>query len=166
MRLKLAVLLSALSATFGLTSAVAAPAAPSAPAASPVFCSGTSCDGRDATEMGCVADAIPLTGFVVKDDHVTQQPKGDLNYSPACRAVWGEYNTVNADDIHHVVLFVQPEYGGVERSVAKVVTGAGHWETKMAAWNNSVKFCATHSGYDPDATDTGYGGLNVCTRWR
>ncbi|WP_054049324.1 DUF2690 domain-containing protein [Alloactinosynnema sp. L-07] len=157
---------SATIASGSTTSGAAAPEILVGAAAGPVYCSGVTCEGRDAVEMGCVADARAITGFDVIDGTGTK-PLGDLNYSAACKAVWGEYQTTNAADRHYIVLFVQPEYGGVERPVTKVVTGAGHWQTAMASWNNSVKFCATSFGIDPDIDkSTKYDGLNVCTRWR
>lgn len=123
-------------------------------AAATPSCWGVTCEDQYAADMGCQDDAYVVASFQMTDPQASQPPEADLWYSPACHAGWGEYYTTDPQDSRVVVLYSEPEYGGVESGIDVTVFGAGDNRTTMLDWNNSLKFCA-----EP-------GGIDLCTRWR
>jgi hypothetical protein len=128
---------------------------PAQPASAAVGCTYTACEGHLATAEGCDADAYPIASALVNDPAVPVPPQLDLWYSPACRAVWGEYVTTDTSQFQHIYLTVQAQYGGVSTTpVDLTVDGQdGDYRTTMISWNNSIRFC-------------GGLGTSSCTGWR
>ncbi|TDC41350.1 hypothetical protein [Micromonospora sp. KC213] len=120
-----------------------------------------------AAQQGCQTGAYVVVGFTLKDQNVTKQTHGDLWYSPACRAMWGDFNVPELMYPITGQLWTQPEYGGVNRLAASTtLVDTGNWTTPMVDWQQSVKFCGSHKGgIDPDM-DLPSQGYNACTAWR
>ncbi|MEV6814673.1 hypothetical protein [Micromonospora sp. NPDC051296] len=119
-----------------------------------------------ANQQGCLDGAFAITGFTLRDPDVTQQSRGDLYYSPACKAMWGDFTVYETYSPLFPQLWTQPEYGGVNQLAASTTMyGPGNFTTAMVDWQQSVKFCASHNGVDPDM-DWDSQGYNACTGWR
>ncbi|GIJ07573.1 hypothetical protein Van01_07870 [Micromonospora andamanensis] len=139
---------------------------PAAPAAAAPGCVGAGCRGKMAAAQGCRDGAFAINGFTLVDPDVTQPPRGDLWYSPACKAMWGELNAPELFGFLYAQLWTQSEYGGVNDLADYFQMGsAGNYTTPMVDWQQSVKFCGSHKGTDPDM-DLPSGGFNACTLWR
>ncbi|WP_092378920.1 hypothetical protein [Micromonospora phaseoli] len=119
-----------------------------------------------AAAQGCTAGAFAINGFTLNDPDVGQPPRGDLWFSPACKAMWGELNAPELYGFLFAQLWTQPEYGGVNvQADFFQMSSAGNYTTPMVDWEQSVKFCGSHKGTDPDM-DLPSGGYNACTSWR
>jgi hypothetical protein len=137
---------------------VAAFQLPASPAAA-ADCGGGPCEGLDPKTTGCIndPDKYALGGFSFTDYRQTPVPPpygyGDFWYSPACHAVWGNYNTNDAGDSHQLALYKQAVYGGVEQAVVVIGShGPDEYFTTMVSWDSSVKFCGQNKTLgDPDA---------------
>ncbi|WP_157747121.1 hypothetical protein [Micromonospora echinofusca] len=159
MRASRAVLSILSSILIGLS--IVVPAAPAAAAS----CAGAGCNGKMAAAQGCTADAFVIVGFTLNDPDVSAQPHGDLWYSPTCRAMWADFNVPEASTLISAQLWTQPEYGGMNQLAASSNLSEGNWTSSMVDWQQSVKFCGSHKGTDPDM-DLPSGGYNACTAWR
>src|SRR4051794_12121858 len=142
---------------------------PTGPAAATPSCRGATCTGYLAADKGCVTGAFAIAGFQITDPTIADQPRGDLYYSPACQAAWGEYHTDPDLDGRMLTLYLQPMIGGVESAAYRINDIEDEKTiTTMISWmDHSVKFCA-FANYDPDLRSNN-GSLdlsNVCSRWR
>ncbi|MFG3553254.1 hypothetical protein ACGGAQ_02580 [Micromonospora sp. NPDC047557] len=137
-----------------LSPAISASAAPA--------CTRTGCNGKMASANGCLSGAYAISTFsrVDGNDPNGNVAHGDLWYSPACAAMWGEYNTAYFGDGSTVRLDFQPTYGGMNQTATSVrVNGSGNYITTMVSWEHSVAFCASSATGNPDGNDT-------CSTWR
>src|SRR3954469_7518847 len=85
---------------------------PTGPAAATPSCRGATCTGSLAADKGCVTGAFAIAGFQITDPTIADQPRGDLYYSPACQAAWGEYHTDPDLDGRMLTLYLQRKNGG------------------------------------------------------
>ncbi|MFC0029031.1 hypothetical protein ACFFMM_05760 [Micromonospora chaiyaphumensis] len=129
--------------------------------ASAAGCTRTGCNGKLASANGCMTGAYAISSFdrVDGNDPDGKMKHGDLFYSPACGAMWGDYTSEWAADTATVRLDWQPTYGGLLQTAASVTaSGPGHYVTTMFSWEYSLQLCASvrSDGLDPD----------TCTSWR
>jgi hypothetical protein len=115
--------------------------------------------------QGCQDDAYVQASFQVQGTDPAYHGEGDLWYSRACHAVWGEFYTTDPASEGQFALWLSPELGGRENAQVLTVTGTGDYRTKMVPWNNSVKVCTQHNNEDP-ATRLPDAPGGVCTGWR
>ncbi|WP_343449753.1 hypothetical protein [Micromonospora oryzae] len=119
-----------------------------------------------AAAQGCLTGAFVTAGFTLNDPEVSQQTRGDLWYSPTCKAMWADFNSPEVYSPIYGQLWVQPEYGGVNTLAASTqMISPGNWTSTMVDWQQSVKLCGSHQGTDPDMGFPTQ-GYNACSAWR
>ncbi|MEU8375211.1 hypothetical protein AB0C22_19075 [Micromonospora sp. NPDC048894] len=134
---------------------------PTAPAAA-ASCSRTGCNGKMASANGCITGAYAISSFsrVDGNDPDGTVAHGDLYYSPACGAMWGDYTATYFADGSTVRLDWQPTYGGLTQTAASLsVNGSGNYVTTMFSWEYSLQLCASSPSGNPEGNET-------CTAWR
>ncbi|MER5702289.1 hypothetical protein ABT023_10095 [Micromonospora sp. NPDC002296] len=133
-----------------------------AASASAASCSRTGCNGKLASANGCMTGAYAISSFTRVDgnDPGGTVAHGDLYYSPACGAMWGDYTATYFADSSTVRLDWQPTYGGLtQRATSVAVNGIGNYVTTMFSWEYSLQLCASTPTGNPSGNDT-------CTAWR
>lgn len=131
-------------------------------ASAAVGCTRTGCNGKAASSNGCTSDAYAISTFSRVDGNDPGQTvaHGDLYYSPACGAIWGDYTATYFGDGSTLRLDWQPTYGGLnQNSFTKTVSGEGNYVTTMVSWEYSVQLCASSPTPNPEGNAT-------CTLWR
>ncbi|MCX5069165.1 hypothetical protein OOJ91_25305 [Micromonospora lupini] len=134
---------------------------PTAAAAAP-GCTRTGCNGKVASANGCTSDAYAVSSFSRVDGNDPEQTvaHGDLYYSPACGAMWGDYTATFFGDTSTLELDWQPTYGGLNQKAQSIlISGVGNYVTTMVSWEYSVQLCASSPTGNPDGNAT-------CTVWR
>jgi hypothetical protein len=144
----------------------------------PVFaagCRAETCDTKWPGEQGCRDDQRAMASLNIyisaSSDRVT------VYFSPACQATWADFQTDAQDTFLHFQLWVQPQYGGIEReprnsagdNYTKVAGTTNLYRTVLASWNYSVKACYSlefTSGVDPDPIPSEDGNSGECTEWQ
>lgn len=133
-----------------------------ATSASAVGCTRTGCNGKVASANGCTTGAYAISSFTRIDgnDPNGSVAEGDLWYSPACGAMWGDYTATYSGDISTLRLDWQPTFGGMKQTATSLlVNGNGNYVTTMFSWEYSLQLCASSPTGNPDGNDT-------CTAWR
>jgi len=149
---------------------------PGSPASAAVGCTESGCAGAMASSMGCVGDAISVTGF-----GTAGKVEYTLFYSPSCLAGWAEGVSLDGGPLKFgaaplaLQVWHQAAYGGLESSTNDTVDAgstATTIDTPMVNWDESLKLCANFTGdaiTDPVADPNGGSNTNStaqCTSWR
>lgn len=136
------------------------------PVMASVGCTGTSCVGHDASDMGCDDDQMQMGTAPPEVDNGRRDVI--LYYSDACQALWGYYFTTSDDSSGGFAVYSQAVYGGREAAVEIYpLAYQADIYTTMVQWSQSTKACFQWiPGEDPEPiTKFDSGHPADCTKW-